>query len=423
MADESAYFESKEFKNILKQYEESVKSGHPAYMDADDLADIADYYHFYCRYDEAQAAIELALKYNPDAIGPLLYKAREALSQNDYETAREYEARIEAIDSLEGLYFKGEILICQGKAEEADELFRQQLKEVYPDELTDYVYDVAHLFSDYNLHEKAFEWIARSKGDDSDDFKELMACTLFGLGKYKDSERIFNELIDHDPYSTRYWNALASAQFMSEDYNSSITSSEYAIAINPNDAESVLSKANGLYSLGNYESAYTYFQRYSEIMPNDEFSYLHQGTCLLNLGRSAEAITVLEKGEQVAESDSQYLPEIYQELAFAYSDQRKLDHALYYIDKTEQLDCDHINMEIIRGHILLSNNKQEEAEQAFKKSLQLSDNARRLCSGLSFHYMTTSIISQPICSSRVSSNMWIRIGTKVFPIWPSVVGN
>ena len=42
MADESVYFESKEFKNILKQYEESVKSGHPAYMDADDLADIAD---------------------------------------------------------------------------------------------------------------------------------------------------------------------------------------------------------------------------------------------------------------------------------------------------------------------------------------------------------------------------------------------
>ena len=244
MADESVYFESKEFKNILKQYEESVKSGHPAYMDADDLADIADYYHFYCRYDEAQAAIELALKYNPDAIGPLLYKAREALAQNDYETAYEYQARIEAIDSQEGLYFKGEILICQGKAEEADELFRQQLKEVYPDELIDYVYDVAHLFSDYNLHEKAFEWIARSKGDDSDEFKELMGCTLFGLGKYKDSERIFNELIDHDPYSIRYWNALANAQFMNEDYNSSITSSEYAIAINPNNAESVLSKAN-----------------------------------------------------------------------------------------------------------------------------------------------------------------------------------
>jgi len=375
MADDAAYFESKEFRSILKQYEESVKAGHLAYMDADDLADIADYYHYNGRYKEADEAIELALEYNPDAVGPLLYKARMALSDNDFDTAEDYALRIEAVDSLEALYFKGEILICQGKTEEADDLFRQHMKEVYPDELTDYVYDVANLFSDYNIYEKAFEWITRSKGDDSDDFKELMACTLFGLGKYKDSERIFNELIDHDPYSARYWNALASAQFMEEDYNSAITSSEYAMAIDPNDAESVLSKANGLYNLGNYESAYTYFQRYSEMMPNDDFGYLHQGTCLINLGRIPDAISALETGEQVAQPDSKHLPDIYQELAFAYSEQGKLDNALYYLDKTEQLDCDHVNILVIRGHILLSNNKQEESEKAFLKAIQLTDNA------------------------------------------------
>ena len=296
--------------------------------------------------------------------------------------------------------------------------------------MIDYVYDVAHLFSDYNLHEKAFEWIARSKGDDSDEFKELMGCTLFGLGKYKDSERIFNELIDHDPYSIRYWNALANAQFMNEDYKSSITSSEYAIAINPNNAESVLSKANGLYSLGNFESAYAYFQRYSEMMPNDDFGYLHQGTCLINLGRSADAIKVLEKGAQVAEPDSQYLPEIYQELAFAYSELHQLDNALYYLDKTELLYCDHVNMEVIRGHILLYNNDMEKAEQVWKKRNKPSRKPsssptmlRRPCSGLTFRSTTTSITNHPICSSRISSSMQVKTGTMVIPTWPSAVGN
>ena len=38
------YFDSEEFRNILDNYEESAKSGYPLYMDADDLADIADYY-------------------------------------------------------------------------------------------------------------------------------------------------------------------------------------------------------------------------------------------------------------------------------------------------------------------------------------------------------------------------------------------
>ena len=281
MTDDQAYFESKGFQEILKKYEESAKSGHPVYMDADDLADIADYYQLHGRTEEAETVINLALEYNPEAVGPLLYRAREAMNRNDFETAQAYAERIEAVDNQEGLYFKGELLISQEKIEEADELFRENLKEMLPDEQMDYVYDVACLFSDYAIFDKAFEWIARSQGDDSDDFKELMARTFFGLGKYQDSERIFNELIDHNPFSVSYWNALASAQFMNEDYNAAITSSEYAIAIDPNDADSILSKANGLYHLGNYETALSYYKRYTELMPHDTFGYMHQGRRLL----------------------------------------------------------------------------------------------------------------------------------------------
>lgn len=377
MTEDQTYFESKGFRKILEQYEESVQEGHSIYMDADDLADIADYYQYNGRPEDANRAIDLALEYNPEAVGPLLYKAREALSLHDFDTAREYAEQILAVDQQEALYLQGEILINEGKVEEADDFFREQMREVMSDEQMDYVYDVANIFSDYNVYDKAFEWMTRSQGDDSDDFKELMARTLFGLGKYKDSERIFNELIDHDPYSIRYWNALASAQFMNEDYHGAITSSEYAIAIDPHDAESILSKANSLYSLGNYESALTYFERYSEVMPEDEFGFLHQGTCLINLGKYSEAQQVLEQAEYLADDDSPYLPEICQELAFAYSEIHKPESALYYIDKTQDMDCDHVNMEIIRGHIHLANQNPKEAEEAFKEALCMSDNSPR----------------------------------------------
>ena len=375
MSDGTEYFDTKEFQEILKQYEASIKSGHPIYMDADDLADIADYYQYQGKPEEAENAIQLAIQFNPEAVGPLLYKAREALNRNDFQTAKAYAVQVKAVDELEYLYLQGEILICEGKTEEADELFRQHFKEVPPDEHIDFVYDVANLFSEYNNHEKAFEWVARSKGDDSEDFKELMARTLFGLGKYEDSSKIFNELIDQHPYSKRYWNALASAQFMNEDYTGSITSSEYAIAIDPNDPESILSKANGLYNLENFEEALNYFERYTDKMECDEFGYLHQGTCLINLGRNEEALERLKKAEEVAENDSPYLPEIYQELAFAYSEQKQTETALKYVDKTKTLDCDHIDMEVVRGHILLANKRLEEAEQTFKNAIIMSGNA------------------------------------------------
>lgn len=374
-SEDLAYFESEEFQTILSQYEESVESGHPTYIDADDLADIADYYQYNGFTDKAGEAINLALEYNPEAVGPLLYKAREALVSNDFKTAKDYADRIEAVDKMEAVFLKGEILICQGNTEAADAYFIEQMKEVMTDELMDYVYDVANIFSDYDLHDKAFEWMARSQGDDSDSFKELMARTLFGLGKYQDSERIFNELIDHNPYSIRYWNALASAQFMREDYSAAITSSEYAIAIDPKDPESLLSKANCLYNIGNYESALSYFKRFSEQAEDDEFGFLYQGTCLINLGRYEEAIRLLKKALKIAPANSQYLPEIYQEMAFGYSELHDTDKALYYLDQTKPLDCDHISMEIIKGHILLANQRQKEAAGAFREALAQSGNS------------------------------------------------
>lgn len=378
MTDNLAYFESEDFREILKIYEESVKSGHPVYMDADDLADIADWYQYNGCKKEADDAIHLALYYNPEAVGPLLYKAREAMDSRDFDTARAYMERIEGIDQLEAFYLRGEILITEGKEEEADLLFRQHLMEIAPDEQMDFVYDVANIYSEYQLYDKSFEWIARSQGDNSDDFKELMARTLFGLGKYKDSERIFNELIDHNPYSTRYWNALASVQFMREDYRAAITSSEYAIAIDPNDVESILAKANSLYNLENFETALSYYQKYSEKKTRDEFGYLHQGTCLINMGRIQEALKVLKKAEELSDSDSQYLPDIYLEMAFAYSELHQPETAISYLKKTETMDCDHINVEVIKGHILLCNKRMKEAEETFKAALLKSGNAPKV---------------------------------------------
>ena len=369
------YFDNEEFKEILKQYEESVKSGSRIFMDADDLADIAAYYHFNNREEEAEEAISLAMEYNPEALGPMLYKAKEALEAKDFDTVEKYATKIEALDSLEAVYLHAEVLIHKNDVDKADSVLLEYFKnEVPAEETADYIKDVVELYLEYSQFIKAFEWIARITGSQSDGFKELMARTLFGLGKYKDSEKLFNELLDKNPYSTNYWNALAGIQYMKEDYNAALTSSEYAIAIDPNDADGLLSKANTLYTMGNYEEAFEYFKKYSEKMPDDEFGHLHQALCLINKGKFEESIPLLEKAISVAPIDSVYLPEIYQEMAFVYNKTGNLDKALWCIDMTYKLKCDHVHMQVMRGHVLLTNKKDEEARKEFNKALELSNN-------------------------------------------------
>ena len=51
------------------------------------------------------------------------------------------------------------------------------------------------------------------------------------------------------------------------------------------------------------------------------------------------------------------------------------DKALQMLDKTESLECDHTDMMVIRGHILLQNDRVEEAEKAFKKAILKSENS------------------------------------------------
>lgn len=369
-----AYFDSEEFRNILDNYEESVKSGHPIYMDADDLADIADYYHFTGNDEEAYKVIEYALSLYPYATLPNVFRARQALATGDIEAARQFIEQIENKDDPEYYYIQAEMLVAQDKVEEADAYLRDYFLTVPPDEYQDFVMDVANIYFDYGLNDKAYEWLMRSKGDASNDFKELMARTLFGLGKYKDSERLFTELLDQDPYCKRYWNALANAQYMSEDYHEAITSSEYAIAIDPNDPEGILNKANALYRLEEFEKAIQYYDRYGEISKPDEYSLLHKGSCLLNITQYEKALTTLQYALEVCPPHSKLLPQIYHELALCSGLLHRKDEAIGYIDKTFDLDCNHVDMMVVKGHIYLENDCEKEAVEVFKSAMIRSNN-------------------------------------------------
>lgn len=363
------YFKSDEFQQLFSSYESSLASGESVFLDADDLVDIADYYNMLGEHEQATAVVEQGLTLYPDNVLLNVFMARKALDDGDIDEARRIAASIPDKDAPDYHYLQAEILIAQDRTDEADRYLRDYGRSVEPDEYNDFVKDVANLYVDYEVNQKALEWMMRIKADDSDDYKELMGRALFGLGKYKDSQRIFNELIDHNPFSKHYWTALATAQYMDEDYHASVTSSEYAIAIDPTDPDSLLAKANGLMKLTNYDEAMEYYRRFATVSPDDPIGPLHQAACLVNLGRSREAIPLLEHALTLTGPDDDGTAQIYQELAFAYSAEGELDRALDALDRTEDLECDHADILVIRGHLLLSHQHIDEAEEAFRQAM------------------------------------------------------
>ena len=159
MKNGDGYFEDEEFREMLEDYERTVKAGQPVFMDADDLADIADYYQEEGRYDDAQMAVDRALELQPDSVVALNYKIHNAIDQGDFEAAEGFLDRIIDRDLPEYTYCRAEIWIAQDEVEKADEYLRREFEECPPEESQDFVLDVVNLYTDYGYSEKAMEWM------------------------------------------------------------------------------------------------------------------------------------------------------------------------------------------------------------------------------------------------------------------------
>ena len=330
MNTEDKYFESKEFKVLLQRYEQAEAENTNVYMEPDELSDIAEYYYQSGNIEAARKAVDYALQLFPGATEPLAFQARLALLvDNDINLAWQIAEQIDDKTDLEYYYLVAEIMLADNRADEADDFLRQHYNELFDQaDKDDYPIDVANLFADYDQYEKAAHWLRLTNDTEATDYKELKGRIAIQLGNYDESERIFNQLIDDDPYATPYWNRLATTQFLQNNIHDSIQSSEFSIAINPDNDEAILNKANGLFSLGNFEEAANYYHRFTELCPDDEAGPMFEGICRLNMGQNEEAVNLLRQAAQIAPEDSEYRFDIYQELAFALSQAGHHEEAL-----------------------------------------------------------------------------------------------
>ena len=258
------YYQSEKFRQLLHRYEALQEDNISEFLDSEELTDVAEYYHYIGEDKKALEATDYAIRMYPTATSPLAFKARMALlSSNNPQLADEIAETIIDKSDLDYLYLKAEIMIVDNRTSEADDFLQRQYDEIISSEdREDYVLDVAALFSDYEETEYVEKWLSRSTKTEDNDYKELHARILKSRGKYIESESILNELLDANPYSGPYWNQLAQNQLLRDDVKDSITSSEFCIAINPDDEEAILNKANGLFTLGNYEESLKYYERY-----------------------------------------------------------------------------------------------------------------------------------------------------------------
>ena len=369
-------FDSKAFQEALLQYEEARRSGEDIYLDSDILTAIADYYDNNHRTAEAIETIDYAIQLFPGSVFPLVFRARMALMiEDNIEAAKKYISRVTDKDCLEYYYTVAEIKITEGLTNEANQYLHNHISDVEDDELDSYFIEVAILFADYEEFELANKWLQRCEDTNDPDYWETMGRIEMGLGHLEESERIFTDLIDKDPFCESNWNHLATTQLLGNKFIESISSSEYSIAINPNDPEALLNKGNGLFALGQNEEALKCFEKFATLCPKEVNGEMMEGMVLADMKKYDEALPHLYKAESLCQKNDRFRLQIYEQIAYVLSKQGKLDDALAYVDRCEGLPLnDPFQLSLLRGHLYLEHQETGKAAKIFHEALTKSKN-------------------------------------------------
>ena len=372
MSDNQSYYKSKRFRSILQYYEECERDDVPCIISSDDYVDIAEYYNVVKNNaDKAEKVIDIAIKLYPGVTSPLVFKSRIMLFvHHDAEKARYYLSLAEDQNDLDVYYLTAEMMIVDDKIAQANDYLKEKLTEVDEDDQQDYIWDVANLFLDYNNSEIADEWIAMIDDKEGTDYEELVSKSLICKGRYDESVEAINHLIDKNPFSNDYWNLLTMTHLKSEKNEEALDSSEYSIALNPEDEVAILNKGYALYQMGNIEESITYFKRYIELCPDDEVGPFNLGSCLVDLNRYEEAETFFKKAETLADQDSPRYIDILQNLLYISDKLGKKKDFQSYLQKIDQLPSDDAQTLIEKGIVFLFYGIYDKAEAYLLKALR-----------------------------------------------------
>lgn len=362
-----------ELEENIRKYEEARQNGKSIYLDVDDLTDIAEYYHTQGDTAKAIEVVDYALELFPGSTLPLCFKAREAIAAQNISLAEKYASEIEDKSDVEYKFLQAEILISKGKASHADMLMFDEYEGTEDIEKDNFAIDTAIMFFDYGEPEMTEKWLKLCHNKEKAEYKELKSKLAVSHGRFDESEKLLNQLLDRNPFSPDYWNQLASSQFLNNDVAKSIESCDFALAIDENNVEALLIKANALCALDNYEEAIKYYERYSALTPSSEIGEFFLGICLSNLEKFNDAIPHLEAALLRCQPLSPNLSQLYKELAFCYSSTHNLDKAIGYVNKIESMpDNDKAETACLKGMCYMTNGDQTMALAYFAKAISAS---------------------------------------------------
>ena len=387
----NSYYDSEEFKDILNDYETSVAEGRTPYFDADDFADIADYYLNIDKPKKCFQCLDWGLRLHPDEHLLLSIQSGAYIYTHKYRKAEKIIAKLNP-DDEDVLYQRAQLEyalyrhpvkaeemftdwinlqreVAEDTEEEEDEQQREEmLRDAYIHVITSFIELTPHHVYDEELVKRWIEgYLVTFSPLGNYDSDLTLADTVREEGLYDMTVKVYSNILETNPYLNYGWTVLAAAQFSCEMYEEALESVEFALAVNPHDWDSVLTKAHCLYSTNRHAEAVPCFEQYIE-HTKDESQRLPYAISLVYADRNVEALEQLKRAEdyyQRNELDKESYAACCFEMSEAYLALDRLSASERCIDKAIALCPEESYYKLQKGTLRLANSDVSNAMLCF----------------------------------------------------------
>lgn len=302
--DNRSYFNSQEFREILKRYEQTRAKEVCSYFEMEDLLDILIYYLLQDSVDDAEDVFAHAKILHSTDSDLTKMEVRLMLARNEPEKALMKLAELGNIDDDEYNLMQAQAFIALKEFREAREiaiaiLNKKETTREMACEALETLLDSGYAQEALEITELGLKKYAGEKY-----LLEIKAECLIELQDTKEAIKIYNKLLDEDPYSTLYWEQLARIYYLTNRYAKALECYEYELAINDEIDYARMMQGYCYYFMRDYRKAHAIFDSLAEKYTQSVMPRFYKAMCRWHEGDEEEAIELFKEVVELSEEES-----------------------------------------------------------------------------------------------------------------------
>lgn len=382
-----------ESKDVVRRYEQAVKSRTVGYFDVEELEVIVDYYLNCGKPKESFKAIDLGMTLHPGSSVLQTKRAKVYLASGEVRKALHVLERIQNPNDVESLLLKGEALLRLNSESDALLIFSELLAG-NQSEAAYISADIAHIYISNGYFQNALSYLENAITAEPKD-ADLLLDAAFCFEQTDRPEMAldyYNRIIDIDAYSIEAWFNMGLVHFGQNNYQKALEAFDFVTVIDEEDSGGWLQKGNTLFHLNRFEESLDCYRHCEGKVAYPDLLLIFMGECYEKLETFADARDCYQKSLDINDQN----PDAWTGMGICCLELNLPELSIGYLQRSLDLDSENFETWVYLAEAYVNTSKDKDAEAAYKRSLKLEQHQPDTWVALGNIYVDTTLYQQAL---------------------------